>query len=102
MPKGIGIAPVLAAIAAYWVPSIVATVRRKNIPNFGGVIVVNFLLGWTLIGWIVALVMAVRSRPQPVVFAPRSYGLTLLRRPPQGFPQPTAPQPGQWQEPQHP
>ena len=32
-------------------------------PNDGSVIVVNVLLGWTVVGWIIALAMACRSKP---------------------------------------
>jgi hypothetical protein len=52
----------LAAIAAYWVPTIVAMIRQ--VPNKGSIIVINLFLGWSVIGWIVALAMACRSRPQ--------------------------------------
>ncbi|WP_190121988.1 superinfection immunity protein [Streptomyces inusitatus] len=45
---------------AYFVPTIVAFTR--NVPNSGSVLVINLLLGWTLIGWIVALAMAARSQ----------------------------------------
>lgn len=40
----------------YFTPSIVAWVRKM--PNIGSIIVVNFFLGWTFIGWVVALAMA--------------------------------------------
>lgn len=53
----------LALFTGYWVPAIVAGIRR--VPNLGSVIVVNLLLGWTFIGWIIALAMACRTRPQP-------------------------------------
>ena len=43
-------------LAAYWAPTIIAAARGKA--NAGGVIVVNLLLGWSGIGWIVALAMA--------------------------------------------
>lgn len=52
-----------AIIIGYWVPTIIAWIRR--VPNKGSVTVINVFLGWTVIGWIVALAMAVRSRPQP-------------------------------------
>ena len=52
-----------AVIAFYFIPAIVALARR--VPNKGSVIVVNVFLGWTVIGWVVALAMAARSRPQP-------------------------------------
>jgi len=59
----LGIAVILVAIAAYWVPTIV--VPGRHAPNVGLVVVVNLLLGWTFIGWIVALVMALKPLPQP-------------------------------------
>jgi Superinfection immunity protein len=53
---------VLLALA-YFVPVIVARVRRVS--GFAQVVVVNVFLGWTAVGWVVALVMALRpSRAQ--------------------------------------
>jgi hypothetical protein len=46
----------------YIIPTIVAAVRRA--PDMRVVILVNLFLGWTLIGWIVALGMA-RSTAKP-------------------------------------
>jgi hypothetical protein len=40
----------------YFLPWAIAATRGR--PNTGGVFVVNLLVGWTLIGWIIALVMA--------------------------------------------
>jgi hypothetical protein len=40
----------------YFVPSVVALYRET--PNKGSTIVVNLFLGWTVIGWVVALAMA--------------------------------------------
>lgn len=59
----LGLALWAAAIAAYFVPAIIAAAR--HVPNAGSVIVVDLLLGWTVIGWIVALAMAFRSKPVP-------------------------------------
>ncbi|HVE24372.1 MAG TPA: superinfection immunity protein [Sporichthya sp.] len=57
----------------YLLPWAVAATRGKS--NSGAIGLLNLLLGWTLIGWIVALVMAcgshqavapvVRPAPQP-------------------------------------
>ncbi|MCX4677547.1 superinfection immunity protein [Streptomyces sp. NBC_01433] len=47
-------------VIAYFIPAIVAFTR--NVPNRGSVLVINLLLGWTVIGWIVALAMAARSQ----------------------------------------
>lgn len=44
----------------YFIPWAVAATR--GMPNTGGVFVVNLLTGWTLIGWIIALVMACQQR----------------------------------------
>jgi Superinfection immunity protein len=52
---------VLVAFAAYLLPLIIALARR--VPA-GGVAAMNILLGWTVIGWFVALLMACRyARP---------------------------------------
>jgi hypothetical protein len=52
----------LIIFGLYFLPTIVAIARK--VPNMGVVIVINFFLGWTVIGWIVALAMAVRSKPK--------------------------------------
>lgn len=40
----------------YFLPMIVAMLRGKA--NAGAIAVLNFFLGWTLIGWVVALTWA--------------------------------------------
>lgn len=47
--------------AFYLLPTIVAFIRK--VPNRGSVLVINLFLGWSLIGWVVALAMAARSAP---------------------------------------
>ena len=54
----------LAVLSAYCAPAIVAWTRHA--PHRGWVTAVNVLLGWTVAGWIVALVMAMRD-PRPAV-----------------------------------
>lgn len=44
----------IAAIALYFVPSLVAASRKHN--NSGAIAVLNIFLGWTVLGWIVALI----------------------------------------------
>jgi hypothetical protein len=56
-----GFALLAALFVAYLLPLIVAMIRK--VPNQGSVAVVNIFLGWTFIGWIVALAMAARSVP---------------------------------------
>lgn len=43
----------------YFIPSIVALAKSK--PNTLTVILINFFLGWSVIGWVVALVLALRE-----------------------------------------
>lgn len=57
-----GLLVVVFAVLLYFLPSIVAGTRHTL--NIGGVIVVNLLLGWTFIGWVIALVMAAGGMTQ--------------------------------------
>lgn len=50
---------IVLSLAAYLAPSIVALIRKA--PNTASVAAVNVLLGWSLIGWAVALAMALRD-----------------------------------------
>ncbi|MEU9089931.1 superinfection immunity protein [Streptomyces sp. NPDC087901] len=53
----------IVGLLAYFVPTVVAFSR--GVPNKGSVLVVNLFLGWTLVGWVVAMAMAARSaQPQ--------------------------------------
>lgn len=54
---------VALAAGAYLAPSLIALDRKP--PNKWSVVVINVLLGWTLVGWAVALAMAVRDKPTP-------------------------------------
>jgi hypothetical protein len=47
---------VLLALFAYFLPAILAEVRGHQ--NSGMIFLTNLLLGWTIVGWIVALVWA--------------------------------------------
>ena len=61
----------IVAVALYFLPTIVAVMRK--VPNVGSVVIVNLFLGWSFIGWVVAMAMAARSAPTTVV-APIVYG----------------------------
>ena len=43
----------------YFLPSIVAFARSKR--DTASIVLLNFFLGWTMIGWVVALVWAFRT-----------------------------------------
>lgn len=52
----VGLILLVLIVGAYFIPTFVAN-SRHNI-NTGAVLVINLFLGWTLLGWIVALAMA--------------------------------------------
>jgi len=49
----------------YWLPTLIAIVRQT--PSALGVAMLNFFLGWTIIGWILALVWALAASNNPHV-----------------------------------
>lgn len=56
MDSATGVVGLVVIILVYFLPSIVAGSRHTI--NTGAVIVINLLLGWSLIGWVIALAMA--------------------------------------------
>jgi hypothetical protein len=49
----------LIVLVLYFLPSIVAVARK--VTNQGSVVVINLFLGWTFVGWVIALAMACRT-----------------------------------------
>ena len=45
--------------AIHFLPTIIAAIRHSR--NVGGIFLLNLCLGWTVIGWVIALVWAFRS-----------------------------------------
>ena len=56
-------AVILAALfgGAYFIPAIIAFYRGHQ--SVIGVFLLNFFVGWTLIGWVVALVWSMSGKP---------------------------------------
>lgn len=52
-----GLVIVVVLLALYFAPTAVAFSRGH--PHAASVLVINLFLGWTLIGWVVALAMSV-------------------------------------------
>jgi hypothetical protein len=48
-------------VGIYFLPTIIAAHRK--VPSVWSIAVINGFLGWTLVGWVVALAMAVRTVP---------------------------------------
>lgn len=55
----------IAAVWIYFMPSIIANNRRHK--DRFAILLVNFLLGWTSIGWVIALVWSFTSSQDSVV-----------------------------------
>jgi hypothetical protein len=63
MEPVLGLSMLLAAMAVYVFPSVVAYKRRHRYTE--AIFVTNMLLGWTFIGWCVALIWAATAPPRP-------------------------------------
>lgn len=55
----------LVGLAFYFAPTILAFSRGKG--NAVAILVVNLFFGWSLIGWVVALVWALTQEQRPVI-----------------------------------
>lgn len=81
------LATVTAASAAlYLLPVLIGMARR--VPDLASVAVINVLLGWTLLGWVLALAMALRSVTPPSPFV--QFVQSLPPAPPAGGQLPSA------------
>lgn len=50
----------------YFLPAIIAAARQTH--NATAILLLNLFLGWTIIGWVIALVMAITSAPYYVYY----------------------------------
>ena len=54
---------ILAVIFVYFIPTIIAVSREHH--NKAAISILNILLGWMLLGWIVALIWSVTAVNKP-------------------------------------
>ena len=54
---------VVLALCLYFLPTLVAGINKKR--NGGAILILNLFLGWTLLGWVLALVWAACKDPSP-------------------------------------
>jgi hypothetical protein len=65
MSAGLGLIIVIAGILIYFLPAIIAGSREHH--QATAIFILNFLLGWTFAGWVIALVWAcTETRKQSV------------------------------------
>lgn len=56
------------AVGLYLLPGFVAA--RRKCKSGAGIVILNLLLGWTFVGWVVALVWAAVGEPKPALAIP--------------------------------
>lgn len=54
------LALVVVVLGMYWLPSIIGYFRHA--PRLVALVLTNALLGWTVVGWLISLSMALRVR----------------------------------------
>ena len=52
----------VVAFGIHFLPTFVA--GSRHVHNFWWIFLINFFFGWTLIGWVIALVWALQDRPR--------------------------------------
>lgn len=57
-----GVGLLYAIVFGYFAPTLVAFIRWTE--NRGVVLVANLFAGWTVVGWVVTLVMSVRGKTE--------------------------------------
>jgi hypothetical protein len=81
-------------VGMYLLPALVGWLR--HVPDIGSVAVINVLLGWTLLGWVLALAMALRTANPAGPF------IQVVQNPPATPPQPPRQPPAGWAGPSGP
>lgn len=63
----------IVALSLYFLPTIIALANNHH--NAVAIFVLNLLLGWTLVGWVIALVWVLtKPAPPPVVIVQGGQG----------------------------
>jgi hypothetical protein len=89
LPGVLGWTIIIVCLVPYFLPTIIAMMR--NSPNAGGIFAVNFLLGWTFIGWVACLIWSLAETRTTVIVnnAPsQNYPPSPNYPPPPSYPQP--------------
>ena len=70
----------VSALVLYLLPAIVALSSHHH--NAGAIAALNILLGWTVLGWVVAFVWSFTSPPPPSIHWPAPPPVPARRIPP--------------------
>ncbi len=55
---------VFAILTLYFIPIFIAIIRKNT--NLVPVFLINFLFGWTLVGWVISLIWACKNDTVPI------------------------------------
>ena len=69
----VGLLPALVVLILYLVPTFIAHIRDAE--AYGKIFLLNVLLGWTVIGWLAALIWSLRAKP---FFPRRPFPVVLI------------------------
>jgi Superinfection immunity protein len=69
---------ILLVLGVYWLPSIVARIERH--PDLVRIVIVNALLGWTVVGWAWAVVRLVSGRQSRRLHPHAAYVAGVVRK----------------------
>lgn len=103
MELAVGLALVVAGILFYLLPSIVS-INRRVAGAHTGIVLVNLLLGWTVLGWIAALIWACTAETQAqkklreMAYAQMAYGQHPVGFQPPVYPPSATPAPSSMRE----
>lgn len=62
----------LVILFVYFLPTLIAYFWNKECRNGGVILLINVLIGWTVVGWLTALIMALWRSPQPYYLNPNN------------------------------
>jgi hypothetical protein len=64
--EGLSLILLILAAIFYFIPVVIAS--KRDTQHFGTIFFINFVFGWTVLGWVAALIWAIVEKPkEPVV-----------------------------------
>jgi Superinfection immunity protein/Short C-terminal domain len=70
LPGALGLGVAIFLLFPYFLPTIIAIIRKHG--STGGIFALNFLLGWTVIGWVGSLIWALSADNRTTVIVERN------------------------------
>lgn len=67
LAAGITLTVLALAVCLYFLPTIIAATSKPKHRQVDAIVALNLLLGWTLLGWVAALVWSLTKSAEPLV-----------------------------------